>query len=69
MEALSEISERYILGFDMNVIADKLLDNFNLYRRTGEQRYLENARKYAAILKVDGTSFPKLFQRSRAYII
>ncbi len=69
VEALSEISERYILGFDMNVIADKLLDNFNLYRRTGEQHYLENARKYAAILKVDGTSFPKLFQRSRAYII
>lgn len=62
-EALNEISERYILGFDMNLIADKMLDNFNIYRRTGEEKYLNNARKYAALLKVNESSFPGLFQR------
>lgn len=62
-ETLNEISERYVMGFDMNVIADKMLDSFNHYRRTGEQRYLENARKYAALLKIDQTRFPSLFKR------
>lgn len=63
MDALNEMSERYILGFDMNLIADKMLDNFNLYRRTGDEKYLNNARKYAAILKVNEASFPTLFRR------
>src|SRR3990170_3486750 len=62
MDALNEISERYILGFDLNLIADKMLDNFNLFRRTGEEKYLENARKYAAILRVDEARFPALFR-------
>jgi hypothetical protein len=65
MDALNEMSQRYILGFDMQLIADKMLDNFNAYRRTGEKRYLDNARKYAAILKVDAASFPSLFRRQR----
>ncbi|MGQ9573149.1 MAG: hypothetical protein ACUVV3_08195 [Dehalococcoidia bacterium] len=69
MDALSEASERYILGFDMNLIADKMLDNFNLYRRSGEERYLENARKYAAILKVDASHFPGLFRRPRGVVL
>jgi hypothetical protein len=64
-EALNETSEKYILGFDMNLIADKLLDNFNLYRRTGDIKYLENARKYAALLQVDRRSFPTLFRMRR----
>ncbi len=64
-EAMTEASERYILGFDMNLIADKMLDNFNRYRRTGDQTYLENARKYAAILKVDRANFPSLWQLRR----
>src|SRR3990170_5157001 len=42
-DALNEMSERYILGLDMNLIADKMLDSFNLYRKTGEQQHLENA--------------------------
>ena len=62
-EALNELSERYVHGFDMNLIADKMLDSFNLYRRTGEGRYLENARKYAALLKIDQRTFPSLFNR------
>jgi hypothetical protein len=60
------MSERYVMGFDMNLIADKMLDSFNLYRRTGEQRYIENARKYAALLKIDQRNFPSLFKRRRA---
>lgn len=66
MDALNEMSERYILGFDMNLIADKMLDYFNRYRQTGEEKYLINARKYAAILKVDQASFPRLFQAGRS---
>lgn len=68
-QALNEMGERYILGFDMNLIADKMLDQFNLYRRTGDERYLENTRKYAAILRVDGARFPRLFRRRRAVIL
>jgi hypothetical protein len=65
-DALQEMSERYVMGFDMNLIADKMLDSFNLYRRTGDQHYLENARKYAALLKVDQSRFPSLFRRRRS---
>lgn len=61
MDALNEMSERYIMGFDMHLIADKMLDYFNLYRRTGEEKYLENARRYAAILRVDRARFPSIF--------
>jgi hypothetical protein len=64
-EALQEMSERYVMGFDMNLIADKMLDSFNLYRRTGEQRYLVNAQKYAALLKIDQSRFPSLFRKRR----
>jgi hypothetical protein len=65
MEAMNEASARYILGFDMNLIADKMLDSFNQFRRTGDATHLENARKYAAILKVDRSSFPSLWQLRR----
>ena len=66
MGAMNEVSERYILGFDMNIIADKMLDNFNKYRRTGDATYLDHARKYAAILQVDRASFPSLWKLRRA---
>lgn len=65
MDALNEASERYILGFDMNLIADKMLDALNAYRRSGEESHLENARRYAAILKVDTAAYPRLFERGR----
>lgn len=67
MDALNEVSERYLLGFDLNLIADKMLDNLNLYRRTGEERYLENARRYAAIMKLDEGRFVSLFRKVRAH--
>jgi hypothetical protein len=65
MDALNEMSDRYIMGFDMNLIADKMLDSFNLYRRTGDARHLSNARKYAALLKVDHARFPAIFRHPR----
>ncbi|HLF79797.1 MAG TPA: hypothetical protein VJB57_20125 [Dehalococcoidia bacterium] len=67
VETLSELSRRYILGFDMEVVANKMLDAFNRYRETGAQEHMENARKYAALLKVD-RSFTGL-HRPRARII
>jgi hypothetical protein len=71
MDALNEMSERYIMGFDLHLIADKMLDNFNQYRRTGEERFLQNARRYAAILKVDPEAFPSLMKRRqpRGYLV
>ena len=69
MQALTELSERYIMGFDMQLIADKMLDNFNLYRRTGDEHYMDNARKYAALLKVDRSSFPRLWRQHRPALL
>jgi hypothetical protein len=65
MDALSEMSERYILGFDFNLIADKMLDSINAYRRDGGEQHLENARRYAAILKLDPEAFPSVMKRAR----
>lgn len=66
MDALNAMSERYILGFDMNLIADKMLDNFNSYRRTADEKYMDNARRYAAILKLDPEGFPNAMRSARA---
>ncbi len=65
MDALHEMSDKYVLGFDMGLIADKMLDSFNAYRATGDKKHLENAQKYAAILKVDRAAFPSLFRMRR----
>jgi hypothetical protein len=66
LEALNEMSERYVLGFDMALIADKMLDSFNHYRRTGEERHLQSARRYAAILQLDPEAFSGLAERASA---
>ncbi|MCH8160538.1 MAG: hypothetical protein IIB88_01455, partial [Chloroflexi bacterium] len=63
LDALNEMSERYIMGFDMNLIADSMLDSINTYRETGEERHLVNAGRYAAILKVNPAQFPGLASR------
>ena len=55
------MSERYIVGFDMELIADKMLDNFNRYRETGEERSLDQARRYASLLRIDRQRFSSLF--------
>ncbi len=64
MDALAEVGDKYVHGFDMDLIADKMLDSLNLYRTTREQRYLENARRYAAIIKIDPASVPRRYARA-----
>jgi hypothetical protein len=60
VEALNEMSGRYVMGIDMRVIADKMLDAFNRYRETKDVAHLDTARKYAALLKLDGRQWPEL---------
>lgn len=69
VDALNELSERYITGLDFNLIADKMLDRFNLYRKTGDEKYREEARRYAALLKLDSRRFPALYQKTRPHIL
>jgi hypothetical protein len=64
VDALNEVSARYILGFDMQLIADKMLDAFNRYRESGDELALGNARRYASILRLDRQRFPSLFPGS-----
>jgi hypothetical protein len=53
VETLNEVSQRYVLGFDMELMSNKMLDAYNAYRRTGDQACLDSAGKYAALLKID----------------
>ena len=62
VEALNEMSDRYVMGMDMQLIADKMLDAFNRYRESHDQRDLEAARKYAGLLRLDGKAWPALEQ-------
>jgi hypothetical protein len=57
VDALNEMSERYIMGFDMQLIADKMLDGFNRYRASRDERDLASVRHYASILR-PGQQFP-----------
>jgi hypothetical protein len=61
VDALNEMSARYILGFDLDLVADKMLDAFNRYRETGDEHALDNARRYASILRLDHARFPARF--------
>lgn len=67
MDALNEMSAKYIMGFDMQLIADKMLDNFNRYRQSGDETHLRNARRYAAILRVERSDFAPLFAGAHAH--
>ena len=58
LDALNDMSERYIMGFDMNLMADNMLDCINTYRETGEERHLHDAGRFAAILKVSPAQLP-----------
>lgn len=60
VEALNEMSDRYVMGMDMKVIADKMLDAFNAYRESHDPVHLETARKYAALMRLDGKQWPAL---------
>jgi hypothetical protein len=60
VDALNEMSDRYVMGMDMQLIADKMLDAFNRYRESKDPHHLATARKYAALLKLDGKQWPAL---------
>ncbi len=60
VEALNEMSDRYVMGIDMQLIADKMLDAFNRYKETHAQGDLDTARKYASLLRLDGKKWPEL---------
>jgi hypothetical protein len=64
VEALNEMSVRYILGFDLDLLADKMLDSINAFRETQDQQALTAARNYAAILQLDPARYPALFNVS-----
>ncbi len=65
MDALNEASENLIMEIDVSIIANKMLDAFNRYRESGDEAEMENARKFAAFLKVDSQAFPALFKPTR----
>ncbi len=60
VEALNEMSGRYVMGMDMRLIADKMLDAFNRYRESRDPADLQTARKFAALMKLDGRQWPAL---------
>jgi hypothetical protein len=60
-DALREMSERYIMGIDLGAVADKLLDHYNRWRTSGDQRSLDHARRYAELLRLERERFPGLF--------
>ncbi len=64
VEALNDMSARYILGFDLDLLADKMLDSINAFRETRDERALAEARSYAAILQLDPVRYPALFSES-----
>src|SRR3972149_4877854 len=66
LDALNELSERYVTDFDFNLIADKMLDRFNLYRRTGDDKYREEARPHAAPPELGRRWFAAPFPREPA---
>jgi hypothetical protein len=62
--ALNEMSARYILGFDLDLLADKMLDSINAYRESRDERLLAEARNYARILQLEPARYPALFSES-----
>ena len=58
VDALNEMSERFILGVDTSAIADHLLDSLNRFKESGDRAEVDTARRYAAILNIDVTRLP-----------
>jgi len=53
--ALHEVSERYIVGVDRQVVTDKFLDTLNRYRASGDAEALIDLRAYASTLGLRDT--------------
>lgn len=69
VNALNEVADTYVHGYDVHRVTDLLLDSFNAYRRTGDPRHLENARKYASLLAIDKRAFPRLWRARRRPVV
>jgi hypothetical protein len=56
-DALNEMSERYITGLPMGIIADKMLDAMNRHLEGGATREADLVRRYAGLIadRGDGT--------------
>ncbi len=61
-DALNEMSERYIMGFDLALLTDKMLDGYNRHRASGERAPRDDARYLASRLRIDASSFPELYR-------
>ncbi len=57
-DALNEMSERYITGLPMGIIADKMLDAMNRHRHGASPRDLDATRRYAGLLAERGQPAP-----------
>jgi len=39
------------------------------YRRSGDERHRKEARRYAALLRLDSRRFPALYRRARPHLL
>jgi len=58
VDALNEMSERYIMCVDQGAIADHLLDSLNRYKESRDGADYEAVRRYAALLNVEAPRLP-----------
>lgn len=61
-DALNEMSERYIMGFDLALLTDKMLDSYNRHRSSGDRAPRDEARRLASLLQADASGFPELYR-------
>ncbi|MEX0750120.1 MAG: hypothetical protein WD359_04850 [Dehalococcoidia bacterium] len=58
VDALNEMSERYIMGVDTSVVADHLLDSLNCYKASHDKADIDAARRYAVMLNANAAHLP-----------
>lgn len=61
-EALNELAENFI-PIGRNTMTDLMIEEQCLFKETKEKRYLESARKRAAILGITQNQYPSLFKQ------
>ena len=52
-DVLSEVTNTFIHGVDVQRVTNLMLDSYNAWRRTGDPERMEELRKYAALLALD----------------
>jgi hypothetical protein len=66
VDALNEMSERYVLGFDARLNTERMLDGYNGWRSVGVGGLVDEARRFAEILDIDPRRFARPDDRSPA---